>query len=93
VTGAPAAVGLYGRGVTLLAVVPVSGRIADDVADGLRAVPGAVVGPRSVRAGVGPLGLMVLDPPDDRAFLVTGTVTLDALGAAATGLRSLRWSR
>ncbi len=93
VTGAPAAVGLYGRGVTLLAVVPVSDRIAFDVADGLRAVPGAVVGPRSVRAGVGPLGLMVLDPPDGRAFLVTGTVTLDALGAAATGLRSLRGIR
>jgi hypothetical protein len=36
---------------------------------------------------------MVLDPPDDRAFLVTGTVTLDALGAAATGLRSLRGIR
>ena len=87
VAGAPPAIGLYGRGVTLLAVVPVSDGLAFDVAQGLRDVAGAVDGPRTVRAAVGPLGLMVLDPGDDRAFLVTGTVTLEALGAAAAGLR------
>ena len=93
VTGAPSAIGLYGRGVTLLAVVPVPDGVAFDVAQSLRDVPGAVDGPRSVRAAVGPLGLMVLDPPDGRSYLVTGTVTLDALGAAAAGLRLYREDR
>ena len=89
VAGAPSAVGLYGRGVTLLAVVPVSHGLAFDVAQSLRAVPSAVRGPRSVRATVGPLGLMVLDQRRDHAFLVTGTVTSDALAAAAAGLRRI----
>ena len=93
VAGAPSAVGLYGRGVTLLAVVPVSGRLAFDVAQSLREVPTAVVGPRTVRAAVGPLGLMVLRGPGDRAFLVTGTVTSEALAAAATGLRQRAGNR
>lgn len=93
VAGAPAAVGLYGRGVTLLAVVPVSDGIASDLARALRDVPGAVERGRGVRAAVGPLGLMVLDPPDERAFVVTGTVTLDALGAAAARLRLGRGNR
>jgi outer membrane lipoprotein-sorting protein len=83
VAGAPEAVGLYGRGVTLLVVVPVSGRVAGDVAESLRGAPDAVDQPDGVRAAQGPLGLMVLDPPGRGAYLVTGTVTLDALAAAA----------
>jgi hypothetical protein len=86
VAGAPEAVGLYGSGVTLLAVVPVSAGVAADVASSLRAVPGSIDQPRGVRAAEGPLGLMVLDPPAEGAFLVTGTVTLDALGDAAADL-------
>ena len=93
VAGAPRAVGLYGRGVTLLAVVPVSDGIAVDLARTLRDVPGAVDQGRGVRAAVGPLGLMVLDPPHDRALVVTGTVTLEALGAAAAELRPDRGER
>ena len=93
VAGAPPAVGLYGRGVTLLAVVPVPDGLAFDVAQGLRDVPGAVDGPRSIRAAVGPLGLMVINPPGGRAFIVAGTVTLDALGAAARGMRAGREDR
>ncbi len=84
--GAPEAVGLYGSGVTLLAVVPVSGRVAGDVAGSLRADPDAVDDGSMVRAAAGPLGLMVLDPPGGGAYLVTGTVTLDALGVAARQL-------
>ena len=87
VTGAPGSIGLYGRGVTLLTVVPVTAGLAFDLAQTLRAVPGAIDGSRSVRAAVGPLALMVLDGRDDDTYVVTGTVTLDALGAAATGLR------
>jgi hypothetical protein len=64
-------------------VVPVSGRVAGDVAESLRGVPDAVDQPDGVRAAQGPLGLMVLDPPGRGAYLVTGTVTLDALAAAA----------
>jgi hypothetical protein len=86
VAGAPEAVGLYGRGVTLLAVVPVSPGIAWDVAESLRGAPGAVDQARGVRAAAGPLGLMVLHSAGDGAYLVTGTVTLDALGAAAADL-------
>ena len=84
--GAPPAVGLYGRGVTLLAVVPVSEGVAFDVADGLRSAPGAVVQPYGVRASTGPLGLMVINPAGAEAYVVTGTVTLDALADAAVGL-------
>jgi outer membrane lipoprotein-sorting protein len=87
IAGAPGAVGLYGRGVTLLAVVPVSDGLAFELSQALRDVPGAVEQGRGVRAAVGPLGLMVLNPPDERAFVVTGTVTLDALGGAAPELR------
>jgi hypothetical protein len=84
--GAPAAVGLYGSGVTLLAVVPVPGGVAYDVARSLREDPGAVDEPRGVRATAGPLGLMVLGQAGQDAYLVTGTVTLDALGQIATDL-------
>jgi hypothetical protein len=86
VEGAPEAVGLYGRGVTLLAVVPVTEGLASDVARGLRAAPGAVSDDLGVRATSGPLGLMVINPPGDLAYVVAGTVTLDALTAAARAL-------
>jgi hypothetical protein len=81
--GAPDAVGLYGSGATLLAVVPVPRYLGADVAASLRAVPDAVDEGRGVRATAGPLGLMVLQPPGADAYVVTGTVTLDALGEAA----------
>ena len=86
VAGAPDAIGLYGRGVTLLAVVPVPGRVAGDVMQSLRADPDVVDQGRTVRATAGPLGLMVLNPPTAGAYLVTGTVTMDALAEAATEL-------
>ena len=86
VEGAPEAVGLYGIGVTLLAVVPVPEHVVWDVQESLRRVPGFVDQRDGVRAAVGPLGLMVVDPDGAGAYLVTGTVTLDALGDAATDL-------
>ncbi|WP_369133204.1 sigma-E factor regulatory protein RseB domain-containing protein [Modestobacter sp. I12A-02662] len=85
VEGAPRSVGVYGRGVTLLAV----GLLPDRAAAGLRAelarAPGAVLDPLGTRIAAGPLGLMIVDGPDG-ALLLTGTVTLDALAAAATEL-------
>jgi hypothetical protein len=86
VDGAPAAVGLYGTGVTLLAVVPVPERVAWDVADGLRSDPDAVEQDSGIRAAAGPLSIMVLHGRGGPAYLVTGTVTLDALGEAAVAL-------
>lgn len=84
--GAPEGVGLYGRGVTLLVVVPVSGRIAGDIRQTLRAAPDAIGEPRGVRVTAGPLGLMLLDPAARGAYLVTGTVTPEALRDAAADL-------
>jgi hypothetical protein len=84
--GAPDAVGLYGRGVTLLAVVPVGGRVGYDIARGLRDAPDAEVDDRGVRATSGPLGLLVVDTPGRGALVVAGTVTLAALATAATEL-------
>ena len=86
VDGAPEAVGLYGSGVTLLAVVPVPQGVAFDVADGLRADPDSVEQDSGIRTAAGPLSIMVLNGRGGRAYLVTGTVTLDALGDAAPEL-------
>ncbi|MGY1832204.1 transcriptional regulator [Geodermatophilus sp. SYSU D01180] len=84
--GAPEVIGVYGRGVTLLAVAPVPGRLAAAVRSALAAAPDAVRDERGTRVAVGPLGLMLLDTPGSGTYLLTGTVTLDALAAAAAGL-------
>ncbi|MGY1652779.1 transcriptional regulator [Geodermatophilus sp. SYSU D01119] len=84
--GAPEAVGLYGRGVTLLAVAPVPGRLAAGVRSALAAAPDAVRDERGTRIAAGPLGLMVVDAPGAGTFLLTGTVDLDALADAAAVL-------
>ena len=87
-TGVPGAVGVYGRGVTLLAVVPLPDRFAHSLRDQLRASPGAVVDDLGVRVSAGPLGLMVTDSPDGGHDLLTGTVTPEALATAAAELRT-----
>ncbi|MGY5882215.1 sigma-E factor regulatory protein RseB domain-containing protein [Modestobacter lacusdianchii] len=85
IEGAPRSVGLYGRGVTLLAVSPLPGRAADGLRDALVRAPGVVVDDLGVRISAGPLGLMLVDG-EDGPVLLTGTVDLDALAAAATEL-------
>jgi outer membrane lipoprotein-sorting protein len=87
--GLPRGLGVYGRGVTLLAVVPAPGRLTGELRRALRASPGAVVDELGIRASVGPLGLMVVDRPGGRAYVLTGTVTLDALAAAAAEMPEL----
>lgn len=84
--GAPGAVGVYGRGVTLLAVSVLPGRAASGLRDTLRVAPGAVVDDLGVRIAAGPLGLMLLDDGRHGSWLLTGTVDLDALAAAAAQL-------
>ncbi|MGK5171356.1 transcriptional regulator [Geodermatophilus sp. CPCC 205761] len=84
--GVPPAVGVYGRGVTLLAVAPVSPRLAGGLRRALRGSPDAVVDELGARLSAGPLGLMVVDRPRGGAYVLTGTVTLDALAEAAAAL-------
>ncbi len=87
--GLPRGLGVYGRGVTLLAVVPAPGRLSEELRRALRGSPGAVVDELGVRASVGPLGLMVVDRPGGRPYVLTGSVTLDALAAAAAEMPEL----
>ncbi len=84
--GAPAAVGIYGSGVTLLAVAPAPDRLASGLRATLAAAPGAVVDERGTRVAAGPLGLTLVEPPGCGAYVLTGTVTLDALADAAAAL-------
>ncbi|MCW2742036.1 MAG: putative sigma regulatory protein MucB/RseB [Blastococcus sp.] len=87
--GAPPGIGLYGRGVTLLAVAPVPWRLANALQNTLAVSPGAVDDDAGLRAAAGPVGLMVVQQPGSGSYLLTGTVTLDALAAAAGELPDL----
>jgi len=87
--GVPSGIGLYGRGVTLLAVAPVPWRLASALEDTLAISPDAVDDDAGLRAAAGPVGLMVVRQPGSGAYLLTGTVTLDALAAAAGELPDL----
>jgi hypothetical protein len=87
--GAPPGIGLYGRGVTLLAVAPIPYRLAADLDRTLRATPGAVDDDLGVRVAVGPLALMLVEPAGRGPYLLTGTVTPEALATAAGQLPGL----
>jgi len=88
--GVPLAVGVYGRGVTQLAVVPVSPGNGPGLRRALRGAPDAVVDPAGVRLTAGPLAVMLVETPDLRTFLLTGTVTLDAMADAGRVVSGLR---
>ncbi|MCW2635276.1 MAG: putative sigma regulatory protein MucB/RseB [Blastococcus sp.] len=88
-TGVPPGIGLFGRGVTLLAVVPLPSRLAAGLRDALVQSPDAVVDEAGVRVSAGPVALMLLDPPGHGPYVLTGTVTLDALADAAAQLPEL----
>jgi outer membrane lipoprotein-sorting protein len=87
--GAPPGIGLYGSGVTLLAVAPVPERLAAALDDTLAQSPDAVVDAAGARIAAGPVGLMLVQPPGRGPYVLTGTVTLDALVAAAARLPEL----
>lgn len=89
IEGAPDAVGIYGRGVTLLAVIPLSDRLAGSLRQVAEASPGAIRDDLGLRLAAGPVGLMLVDGPFGRSYLLTGTVTLDALATAARQLPQL----
>jgi hypothetical protein len=91
--GVPQGIGLYGSGVTLLAVAPVPGRLAQGLRNALSASPDAVVDDLGTRVSAGPVALMVVEPPGQGPYVLTGTVTLDALAKAAGELPDLERSR
>jgi outer membrane lipoprotein-sorting protein len=91
--GVPTGIGLYGRGVTLLAVAPVPRRLANAIQDTLAASPLAVDDAAGLRVAAGPVGLMVVRQRDSGPYLLTGTVTLDALAVAAGELPDLGGAR
>jgi outer membrane lipoprotein-sorting protein len=83
IDGVPPAIGLYGRGVTLLAVAPVPPRLARGLRDALAQSLDAVRDDAGTRLAAGPVGLMLVEPPGRGSYVLTGTVTLDALATAA----------
>jgi outer membrane lipoprotein-sorting protein len=88
--GAPEAIGLYGRGVTLLAVAPVPPRLSGDLRRAAAGSPDAVTDALGTRLSAGPLGIMLVGAPGGTQYLLTGTVTLDALAQAAGELPDVR---
>jgi hypothetical protein len=86
VSGAPETVGLYGRGITLLAVVPLSRRTGRDLRQAAENDPAAVADELGTRLTAGPLAILLLAPTGRTSYLLTGTVTLDALAQAAREL-------
>ena len=89
----PAGIGLYGSGVTLLAVAPVPERLADGLREALSASPDAVADELGTRVAAGPVAVMVVEPPGRGPYVLTGTVTLDALARAAADLPDLERAR
>jgi outer membrane lipoprotein-sorting protein len=89
----PGAIGVYGRGVTLLAVAPVPERLAAGLHRALRQSPGAVLDRSGIRIAAGPVGLMLVEPPGRAPYVLTGTVTLPALAVAAAQLPDLGAAR
>jgi outer membrane lipoprotein-sorting protein len=87
--GVPPGIGLYGSGVTLLAVAPVPERLAGGLRNALSVSPDAVVDDLGTRVAAGPVGVMIVEPPGRGPYVLTGTVTLDALAAAANQLPDL----
>ena len=81
--GVPSGIHLYGRGVTLLAVVPLPTGQAAAIRRALAGDPEAVTDELGTRVAAGPLGLMVLRPDGEESRLLVGTVGLDALATAA----------
>jgi outer membrane lipoprotein-sorting protein len=95
-SGVPPGIGLFGRGVTLLAVAPLPQRLAGELRSTLGQSPDAVVDGTGVRVAVGPVALMLVNPSGHGPYVLTGTVTLDALVEAAAQLPELGgnpWSR
>ena len=71
---------------TSLAVAPVPFRLANGLRATVARSPDAVTDDRGIRIAAGPVSLMVVDLPGRGPYVLTGTVTLDALAEAAAQL-------
>jgi outer membrane lipoprotein-sorting protein len=87
--GVPDGIGLYGSGVTLLAVAPAPESLADGLRTALSSSPASVVDSLGTRLAVGPVAVMIVEPRGRGPYVLTGTVTLDALATAAAQLPDL----
>jgi hypothetical protein len=80
-------IGTYGRGVTVLAAVPLPGQVAASLDDQLAKTPGLQETTAGPLLAVGPLSLLLTDRiAGGRSWLLTGTVTTAALLRAAADL-------
>ena len=70
-------------------MAPVPERLAYGLRDALSASPDAVVDELGTRVAAGPVALMVVEPLGRGPYVLTGTVTLDALARAARQLPDL----
>jgi hypothetical protein len=86
--GAPPAIGIYGRGITVLAVVPLPGDVAGDIRSAATQDPNAVIDALGTRLTAGPLSILLVAGTRPQSAIV-GTVTLDALAEAAGELAAL----
>ena len=80
---ADGAVGVYGTGTTRLLAVPLRDQEAGPLREQLALTPGARQLRRGTVVALGPLGIMLTGSEGDGGWLLAGTVTDDALVAAA----------
>lgn len=81
------AVGVYGRGVTLLVALPLSAQLAGTVVPALRKAPGSVENASGIALGAGPINVALSPPTGYGArWLLVGTVTAKTLRAAVPAL-------
>src|SRR6478752_3614422 len=89
IDGAPAGIAVYGRGVTLLTVVPLPGRLTRDLQQAadqdVTAVPDAL----GTRLSAGPIDILLVGRGGGSSYGLIGTVTIDALEQAARELPDL----
>jgi len=86
--GAPPAIGIYCRGITVLAVVPLPRVVAGDIRGAATQDPNAVIDALGTRLTAGPLSILLVAGTRPQSVIV-GTVTLDALAEAAGELAAL----
>ena len=84
------AVGLYGRGPTVVLAVPLWERYSEELRTQLTRRPGTEHLPQGELVTAGPLTLLLGERDGGRAWLVAGTVTADAAVAAVEELDHLR---
>jgi outer membrane lipoprotein-sorting protein len=87
VRGTPGAVGVYGRGPTVLLALPLWQRTGDRVRHDLTGQPGVRTTDRGLLVDAAPLHLLLSRPePGGTSWLLAGTVTQQALARAARQL-------